>query len=82
MKAAMDDYLKMRIPTSIIELLRKPELRADFTRKGLERAERFDWSQVSDEIMNVYLHARGEDEKVSLVSETRAWNRFFTREDE
>jgi hypothetical protein len=32
--------------------------------------------------MNVYLHARGEDEKVRLVSETRPWNRFFTREDE
>jgi len=71
-----------QLATSIIELLRKPELRADFTRKGLERAERFDWSQVSDEIMNVYLHARGEDEKVRLVSETRPWNRFFTREDE
>jgi phosphatidylinositol alpha-mannosyltransferase len=71
-----------KLATSIIELLRKPELRADFTRKGLERAERFDWSQVSDEIMNVYLHARGEDEKVRLVSETRPWNRFFTREDE
>ncbi|MEY2678949.1 MAG: hypothetical protein RLZZ160_27, partial [Actinomycetota bacterium] len=52
------------------------------SRLGLERAQRFDWSQVSEEIMNVYLHARGENEKVSLASESRTWNRFFSREDE
>jgi phosphatidyl-myo-inositol alpha-mannosyltransferase len=67
---------------AIIELLRKPELREELSRLGLERADRFDWAQVSDEIMNVYLHARGIDEKVTLVSESRTWNRFFSREDE
>ena len=71
-------------PTSlahhIIDLLKSQEKRENLRRHGLERAERFDWSQVSDEIMNVYLHARGENEKVLLASESRTWNRFFSRE--
>ena len=71
-------------PTSlahhIIDLLKSQEKRENLRRQGLERAERFDWSQVSDEIMNVYLHARGENEKVLLASESRTWNRFFSRE--
>lgn len=71
-----------QLATAILELLRKPEIRGELARLGLERAARFDWSQVSDEIMNVYLHARGENEKVSLVSDSRPWNRFFNREDE
>jgi hypothetical protein len=37
---------------------------------------------VGDEIMNVYLHARGEDEKVTLLSEARPWSRLFTRGEE
>ena len=57
-------------------------MREELSRLGLERAKRFDWVQVSDEIMNVYLHARGVEEKVTLVSESRSWNRFFFREDE
>jgi hypothetical protein len=32
--------------------------------------------------MNVYLHARGEDEKVTLLSEARTWSRLFTRGEE
>ncbi len=70
------------LASTIIELLRKTEIRSELSRLGLERAQRFDWSQVSEEIMNVYLHARGENEKVSLASESRTWNRFFSREDE
>lgn len=71
-----------QLARAIIELMREPELRAELTRRGLHRAARFDWSQVSDEIMNVYLHARADNEKVSLVSESRPWNRFFSREEE
>ena len=66
----------------IINLLKHEEKREHLRAQGLERAKRFDWSQVSDEIMNVYLHARAENEKVVLASESRAWNRFFTREEE
>lgn len=64
----------------IIDLLKNQEKREHLRGQGLERARRFDWSQVSDEIMNVYLHARGGNEKVLLASESRSWNRFFSRE--
>ena len=64
----------------IIDLLKNQEKREHLRGQGLERARRFDWSQVSDEIMNVYLHARGANEKVLLASESRSWNRFFSRE--
>lgn len=66
----------------IIDLLRNNDRREHLRRQGLERAQRFDWSQVSDEIMNVYLHARRENEKVILASESRPWNRLFSREEE
>ena len=66
----------------IIDLLKNKERREHLRRQGLERAQRFDWSQVSDEIMNVYLHARRENEKVILASESRPWNRLFSREEE
>lgn len=43
-------------------------------------AARFDWQTVGPEIMNVYLHARGEDEKVSVGSDSRNWLRLFSRD--
>jgi phosphatidylinositol alpha-mannosyltransferase len=64
----------------IIDLLRSQERRQELQKRGLEHAQRFDWSMVSDEIMNVYLHARAENEKVTLASESRVWNRLFSRE--
>lgn len=69
------------LATRIIELLRSEELRRQFEIAGQERATRFDWSVVGEEIMNVYRHAILPGEKVSLVSESRSWNRLFTRED-
>lgn len=64
----------------IIELFRSQEKRQALSARGLERAQRFDWSAVSDEIMNVYLHARRENEKITLASDSRVWNRLFSRE--
>ena len=64
----------------IIELLRSQEKREALSARGLERAQRFDWAAVSDEIMNVYLHARRENEKITLASDSRVWNRLFSRE--
>jgi phosphatidylinositol alpha-mannosyltransferase len=43
-------------------------------------AARFDWGSVGPEIMNVYLHARGEGEKVSVGSDSRNWLRLFSRD--
>jgi len=64
----------------IIELLRSQDKREALSMRGLERAQRFDWAAVSDEIMNVYLHARRDKEKVTLASDSRVWNRLFSRE--
>ena len=66
----------------IIHLLRNRSERDALSIAGRERSQRFDWNNVGDEIMNVYLHARGEGEQVTLVSESRPWSRLFSREDE
>ena len=67
---------------AIIDLLKHDEKRRALSDSGLVRAQRFDWSQVSDEIMNVYMHAMRPGEKVKLSSESRTWSRLFSREDE
>ena len=67
---------------AIIDLFKHDDKRKMLSESGMERAQRFDWSQVSDEIMNVFMHARAPEEKVKLNSETRSWTRIFSREDE
>jgi phosphatidylinositol alpha-mannosyltransferase len=44
-------------------------------------ADRFDWSVIGPEVMNVYLHAIGIGEKVVVGSEQRSWLRIFNREE-
>jgi phosphatidylinositol alpha-mannosyltransferase len=66
----------------VITLLKDKKTRDEMSASGVQYARRFDWSQVGDEIMNVYLHALKPGEKVGLSSETRLWNRIFSREDE
>jgi len=78
--ALFENENAMSLAEKIIDLLRSQERRQELQKKGLEQAQRFDWSMVSDEIMNVYLHARAENEKVTLASESRVWNRLFSRE--
>ncbi|MFM8843716.1 MAG: glycosyltransferase family 4 protein [Actinomycetota bacterium] len=72
----------MSLSEAIIDLLKNDAKRQALSERGLDRAQRFDWGQVSDEIMNVYMHARAPEEKVKLSSDTRSWARFFSREDE
>ena len=67
---------------AIIDLLRNDNKRSALSEAGLERAQRFDWSQVSEEIMNVYMHVMRPGEKVKLNSDSRTWTRLFAREDE
>jgi phosphatidylinositol alpha-mannosyltransferase len=50
--------------------------------RATEGAMRFDWRVVGPEIMNVYLHAKGEMERVTVGSEPRSWLRFLSREDQ
>jgi phosphatidylinositol alpha-mannosyltransferase len=67
---------------TIIDLFKHDDKRKKLSESGMERAQRFDWSQVSEEIMNVFMHARAPQEKVKLNSESRSWTRIFSREDE
>lgn len=70
------------LAAKLIRLLKDKELARKYSELGQGHATRFDWNQVGEEIMNVYLHARGEDEKVTLLSEARPWSRLFTRGEE
>lgn len=70
------------LATKLIEMLRNSQLRERLQQSGQVRAKRFDWSVVGEEIMNVYLHARSENEKVTLSSESRSWSKLFSREDD
>ena len=42
-------------------------------------AARFDWEEVGNQIMNVYLHAIGAGEKVTVGSEARGIGKLFGR---
>jgi phosphatidylinositol alpha-mannosyltransferase len=65
----------------IIRLAKDHALLEDLKKRAIEGASRFDWQVVGPEIMNVYLHAKGESEKVTIGSEPRTWLRFLNREE-
>lgn len=66
----------------IIELGLDPNERARLGDASAQAADRFDWQTVGPEIMNVYLHAIGEGERVSVGSEQRSWLRRFGRDED
>ena len=66
----------------IIELGLNPKARANLGEACAQSADRFDWQTVGPEIMNVYLHAIGEGERVTVGSEQRSWLRRFGRDEE
>jgi phosphatidylinositol alpha-mannosyltransferase len=66
----------------VIALFHNPSLQERLKTAALQYSVRFDWSQVADEIMNVYLHAISKGEKVTLSSDSRGWGRIFNREDD
>ena len=66
----------------VIALAKDPVLLAERGSDARKGADRFDWKVVGPEIMNVYLHAIGANEKVLVGSEQRSWLRIFNREDE
>jgi phosphatidylinositol alpha-mannosyltransferase len=63
-----------------IALARDPDRRKLMSENAKLGAGRFDWQNVGPEIMNVYLHARGEDEKVTAGNDSRNWLRLFSRD--
>jgi phosphatidylinositol alpha-mannosyltransferase len=64
----------------IIDLLRDDSKRSELAKAGAAHAQRFDWSQVGEEIFEVYELAMVKGEKVSLSSENRSWTRLLGRD--
>ena len=64
----------------IIDLLRDDSKRKDLAAAGAVHAQRFDWSQVGEEIFEVYELAMVSGRKVSLTSDDRPWTRFLGRD--
>ncbi len=64
----------------VIDLLRDDAKRKELAAAGAIHAQRFDWSQVGEEIFEVYELAMVSGQKVSLTSENRSWTRLLGRE--
>lgn len=64
----------------IIDLLRDDSKRKQLAAAGAVHAQRFDWSQVGEEISEVYELAMVSGSKVSLTSDNRPWTRFLGRD--
>jgi phosphatidylinositol alpha-mannosyltransferase len=64
----------------IIDLLRDDAKRKELAAAGAVHAQRFDWSQVGEEIFEVYELAMVSGRKVSLTSDNRPWTRFLGRD--
>ena len=64
----------------IIDLIRDDTKRSDLAAAGAVQAQRFDWSQVGEEIFEVYELAMVKGQKVSLTSENRPWSRLLGRD--
>jgi len=64
----------------IIDLLRDDAKRKGLAAAGAVHAQRFDWSQVGEEIFEVYELAMVSGRKVSLTSDNRSWTRFLGRD--
>ena len=63
----------------VIDLLRDDAKRKELAAAGAIHAQRFDWSQVGEEIFEVYELAMVSGQKVSLTSENRSWTRLLGR---
>jgi phosphatidylinositol alpha-mannosyltransferase len=64
----------------IIDLLRDDSKRKELAAVGVIHAQRFDWSQVGEEIFEVYELAMVKGVKVSLTSDNRSWTRLLGRD--
>ena len=64
----------------IIDLMRDEVKRNDLAIAGAAHSQRYDWSQVGEEIFEVYEIAMVKGEKVSLSSENRSWTRLLGRD--
>jgi len=65
----------------VIDLLRDEKKRKELSSLGKERAKKFDWKVVAEQIFSVYEMSIVGSQKVRLASDTRPWNRFLGKED-
>ena len=65
----------------VIDLLRDEKKRKELSSRGKERAKKFDWKVVAEQIFSVYEMSIVGSQKVRLASDTRPWNRFLSKED-
>ena len=63
----------------VIDLLRDPEQREEFSKLGQNYAQSFDWDVVAKDIFEVYEMAIVGQGKVGLTSDNRPWNRIWNR---
>ena len=64
----------------VIDLLRHQNKREELAKAGAIHAQRFDWSEVGEEIFEVYELAMVKGRKVSLSSDGRSWTRLLNRD--
>jgi len=64
----------------VIDLLRDKNEREELAKSGAVHAQRFDWSQVGEQIFEVYELAMVSGQKVSLSSDSRSWARLLGRD--
>ena len=65
----------------VIDLLRDEKKRKELSSRGKERAKKFDWKVVAEQIFSVYEMSIVGSQKVRLASDTRPWNRFLGKEE-
>jgi phosphatidylinositol alpha-mannosyltransferase len=66
----------------VIDLLRDDEKRKALAESGRDYAQRFDWSQVANQIYEIYEKALASGEKLKITSESRAWDWLLIREND
>ena len=66
----------------VIDLLRDDEKRRALAESGREYAQRFDWSQVANQIYEIYEKALASGETLKVTSESRAWDWLLIREND
>jgi len=64
----------------VIDLLRDKNKREELAKSGAVHSQRFDWSQVGEQIFEVYELAMVSGQKVSLSSDSRSWARLLGRD--
>lgn len=66
----------------VIDLLRDDAKRQELAETGRLYSQRFDWSQVAQQIYEIYGQVLSKGEKLNVTSESRAWDWLLIREND